>query len=211
MKHLVIIGAGGMGKEIFYTAKHCLGYETEFDIKGFLDDNIHSLDGFHGYPPVLNTIHGYQPEPDDVFTCSIGDVHTKRKLCELIESKGGKFQTLIHKDCQLRENVTIGEGTIIDCFAIIGSDAVIGKNCLIQNYSGIAHDCVVGDYCRIDVRVQTVGGVKLGNNVTIHTNSIISHGVTIGDDAKVGALSFVIRKVKPGVTVQGNPARQIIF
>lgn len=211
MKHLVIIGGGGMGKEIFYTAKHSIGYGTEFDIKGFLDDNIHSLDGFHGYPPVLNTIRDYQPEPDDVFTCSIGDVHTKRKICELIKSKGGKFQTLIHKDCQLRENVTIGEGTIVDCFAIIGSDAIIGENCLIQNYSGIAHDCVIGDYSRIDVRVQTVGGVKIGNNVTVHTNSIISHGVTIGDDAKVGALSFVIRKVKPGVTVQGNPARQIIF
>ena len=211
MKHLIIIGGGGMGKEIFYTAKHSIGYGTEFDIKGFLDDNVHSLDGFTGYPPVLNTIHDYQPEPYDVFTCSIGDVHTKRKLCELIKSKGGRFQTLIHKEAQLRENATIGKGTIIDCYAGIGSDAVVGENCLIQMYSGIAHDCKVGDYCRIDVRAQLVGGVQLGNNVTIHTNSIISHGVTIGDNAKVGALSFVIRKVKPGITVQGNPAKRIEY
>lgn len=211
MKHLIIIGGGGMGKEIFYTAKHSIGYGTEFDIKGFLDDNIHSLDGYCGYPPVLSTIRDYQPEPDDVFTCSIGDVHVKRKLCEMIKSKGGEFQTLIHKDAQLRENVTIGKGTIIDCYAGIGSDAVVGENCLIQMYSGIAHDCRVGDYCRIDVRAQLVGGVLLGNNVTIHTNSIISHGVTIGDDAKVGALSLVIRKVKPGITVQGNPAKRIEY
>lgn len=211
MKHLIIIGGGGMGKEIFYTAKHSVGYGTEFDIKGFLDDNIHSLDGFHGYPPVLNTIHDYQPEPDDVFTCSIGDVHTKRKLCELIESKGGNFQTLIHKDCQLRENVTIGEGTIIDCFAIIGSDAVIGENCLIQAYSVVAHDCVMGDYSRIDVRALMVGGVKLGNNVTIHTNAVISHKVEIGDDSTVAALSFVIRSVKSGTTVMGNPAKRLEY
>ena len=210
MKQLLILGAGGMGKEIYYTARHSIGYGTDFVVKGFRDFPNTEWNT-EIYPPILGIEDDYEIQPDDVFTCSIGDVHLKRKICEKMKARGAKFQTIIHKDAQIRENVTIGEGTIIDCFAIIGSDAVIGKNCLIQNYSGIAHDCVVGDYCRIDVRVQTVGGVKLGNNVTIHTNSIISHGVTIGDDAKVGALSFVIRKVKPGVTVQGNPARQIIF
>ena len=211
MKHLIIIGGGGMGKEIYYTAKNSLGYGTEFDIKGFLDDNIHSLDGFQGYPPVLNTIHDYEPETDDVFTCSIGNVHTKRKLCELIKLKGGKFQTLIHKDSQLRENVKIGEGTIIDCFAIVGSDAVIGENCLIQLNSVVAHDCVVGDYTRVDVRALMVGGVKVGNNVTIHTNAVISHKVVLGDDCTVAAMSFVIRSVKAGTTVMGNPAKRLDF
>lgn len=211
MKHLIIIGGGGMGKEIFYTAKNAIGYGTEFDIKGFLDDNIHSLDGFHGYPPVLNTIQDYQPEPDDLFTCSIGNVHVKRKLCELIKLKGGKFKTLIHRDSQIRENATIGEGTIVDCFAIIGTDAVIGENCLVQAYSVIAHDCVVGDYSRIDVRALMVGGVKAGKNVTIHTNAVISHRVELGDDSTVAALSFVIKSVKPGITVMGNPAKRLDY
>lgn len=211
MKHLVIIGGGGMGKELFYTAKHSIGYGTEFDIKGFLDDNIHSLDGFHGYPPVLNTIHDYQPEPDDVFTCSIGDVHIKRDLCELIKSKGGKFQTLIHEGCQIRENVTIGEGTVIDCFAVIGSEAIIGENCLIQLFSIVGHDCIIGDYSRIDTRCVCVGGVKLGDNVTIHTGAMISHNVIVGQDATVAAMSFVIRSVKSGTTVMGYPAKRLEY
>ena len=45
MKHLIIIGGGGMGKEVFYTAKHSVGFGTEFDIKGFLDDNLEALEG----------------------------------------------------------------------------------------------------------------------------------------------------------------------
>lgn len=211
MKHLVIIGGGGMGKEVFYTAKHSIGYGTEFDIKGFLDDNLHSLDGFTGYPPVLNTIHDYQPVPDDVFTCSIGDVHTKRKLCELIKSKGGKFQTLIFDNVQLRENVTIGDGCIIDSYAHIGSDAVIGENCLIQAFSCVAHDCVIGDYSRIDVRSLLVGGVVVGNNVTVHTNAVVSHKVVLEDDSTVAAMSFVIKKVKAGTTVLGNPAKRLEY
>lgn len=199
-----------MGKEINYTAKHSIGYGTEFEIKGFLDFPNPDWNT-DIYPPILGIEDEYEIQPDDVFTCSIGDVHLKRKICEKMKTRGAVFQTLIHKDAQVRENVKIGEGCIVDCYAVIGSDSVIGENCLIQAFSGIAHDCTLGDYCRIDVRSQTVGGVIIGNNVTIHTNSIISHKVTIGDDSKVGALSFVIRKVKSGVTVQGNPAKIVKY
>ncbi len=211
MNKLIIIGGGGMGKEVFYTAKNSIGYGTEFVIKGFLDDNIHSLDAFIGYPPVLDTIHNYQPQPDDVFTCSIGNVHTKKKLCEIIKSKGGKFQTLIFNNVQLRENVKIGEGCIIDSYAHIGSDVVIGENCLIQAFACVAHDCIIGDYSRLDVRTLIVGSVIVGNNVTIHTNAVVSHKVVLEDDSTVAAMSFVIRKVKFGTTVMGNPAKRLDY
>ena len=38
---------------------------------------------------------------------------------------------------------------------------------------------------------------------------MILNGKTIGDDAKIGAGSIVIRNVKPGTTVFGNPAKEI--
>ena len=88
MKHLVIIGGGGMGKDIYHSAKHSIGYGTEYDIKGFIDDNLNSLDGCEGYPPVLDTIKNYQPSEDDVFTCSIGNV--KKSLFE-----GGIFVVIV--------------------------------------------------------------------------------------------------------------------
>lgn len=211
MKYLVIIGAGGMGKDIYHTAKLSIGYGTEFVIKGFIDDNIHSLDDCVGYPPVLNTIKEYQPEKDDIFTCSMGNVQTKKELCELIKDRGGKFITLIHQTAQLGENVKLGDGCIIDSHAHIGSDTIIGENCLVQTFAGIGHDCRVGNYCRLDVRSFLVGGVQLGDNVTIHTNAILNHHVVVEDDAVVAALSFVVRKVKAGTTVYGNPAKLLKF
>ena len=79
MKNLVIIGAGGMGKELSWFAQSCIGFNKEFIIKGFIDDNLHALDGFDGYPPLLGTIRDYQPEKDDVFANSIGDVNLKKE------------------------------------------------------------------------------------------------------------------------------------
>ena len=56
MKNLVIIGAGGMGRTMYNIALECLGFKTEFQIKGFLDDDLSALDGFDGYPPVLGKV-----------------------------------------------------------------------------------------------------------------------------------------------------------
>ena len=53
MKQLVIIGAGGMGRCTYCIAEQSIGYGEDFQIKGFLDDNIHALDAFAGYKPVL--------------------------------------------------------------------------------------------------------------------------------------------------------------
>jgi maltose O-acetyltransferase len=49
--------------------------------------------------------------------------------------------------------------------------------------------------------------VRIGRNVWIGGGAIVLPGVTVGDDAVVGAGSVVTRDVPAGVTVVGNPAR----
>lgn len=210
MNHLVIIGAGGMGREAYHLATECDGYGTQFDIKGFLDDNPKALDGFaFPYPPVLSTIKDYSIEDGDVFACSVGDVHTKVKLVEIIENKGGRFISLIHPKSPINKTAIIGEGALVFHDVHVGSEAVIGKHVMLQSYAALGHDVIVGDYTRIDPKVSVIGGVKVGNRVTLHTMSVLNHKVTVGDDAVVGAMSFVILKVKPGITVFGVPAKEI--
>ena len=78
MKNLIIIGAGGMGRTMFDLAKESIGYGSEFQIVGFIDDNLDALSGFENYPPVLGTIKDYTPKDNDVFVCSIGG-HSRKK------------------------------------------------------------------------------------------------------------------------------------
>ena len=94
-------------------------------------------------------------------------------------------------------------------FRSVGCDAKIGSNSLVQSFAIVAHDCVVGDYVRIDTHCICVGGVKVENEAMIHTGAILSHKVVVGEKAHVGAGSFVIRKVKPGTTVFGSPAKYL--
>lgn len=209
MRNLIIIGAGGMGREVYNLATQCPGYLESYRIKGFLDDNLESLDKFNVYPPVLSKIQDYIIKKNDVFICSVGNVQIKRQLIDYINKKDGKFISLIHPTSLINCTASIGEGSIVFPYSQIGSHAVIGNYVLIQSYAAIAHDAVIGNYSRIDIQVVCVGSVKVGEAVTIHSGAIINHKVIIGDDAVVGATSFVIRKVKKGTTVFGNPAIEL--
>ena len=54
-----------------------------------------------------------------------------------------------------------------------------------------------------------MGGTKIGNGIDIYTSAVINHGVVVEDMAHVGACSFVIKRVKAGTTVYGNPAKRL--
>ena len=210
MKNLIIIGAGGMGRTIYDIARESKGYSVEFQIKGFINDDTEALDSFQGYPPIISTIREYYPKQDAVFICSIGDVSGKKKCCELILNRGGEFISLIHKTARIGSNAQIGKGTVIAAYTSIGADAVIGNFVLVQAYSVVAHDVLVGDWARIDTHVVCVGGTRVGEEATVYTNSVLNHKVVVERKAIVAACSFVIKKVKEGNTVYGNPAKVLM-
>ena len=150
MKNLVIIGAGGMGKQLWSFAQVCTGYQTEYIIKGFIDDNLHALDRYNGYSPMLGTIKDYMPEKNDVFINSVSDVKFKKKCISHIISRGGEFINLIHPNAVVSPHTKIGKGNIIANRVGIGVECKIGGFNLIQDGAIIAHDVCIGDWCRID-------------------------------------------------------------
>lgn len=81
----------------------------------------------------------------------------------------------------------VGEGTMIDAWATVGSCAQIGKNCHISGGAGIggvleplqANPVVIEDNCFIGARSEIAEGVVVG------TGSVISMGVYIGASTKI--------------------------
>ena len=209
MKQLIIIGAGGMGRTLYSNALESVGYGETFEVKGFIDDDLHALDGFPNYPPVVGTISAYLPEADDVFVCAIGGA-SRRPCIERIINHGGEFINVILRTARLLTNVMIGKGNFIGADTVIGNDVMIGNYNMIQSYTIIGHDARIGDYNRIDTRVTCVGGIVIGDEVNIYTSAVINHKVTVENKSRVAALSFVIKDVKAETTVIGNPAKKLM-
>jgi sugar O-acyltransferase (sialic acid O-acetyltransferase NeuD family) len=211
MKNLIIIGAGGFGREVYNLAIHCNDVNPNFYIKGFLDDNVHALNEFEGYPPIISNVKDYVIENDDVFVCAIGNVELKKRLCTYILEKDGVFVTLIHPSSRVNLNAKIGIGVLIFMNSNINNDCVIDDFVTIQGYVGLGHDTIVKKWTHINTFTFTGGGVVVGEEVLLNTRSTILPKVKICDKAIVGACSLVIRNIKEPTTFFGIPAKKLLY
>jgi len=123
---------------------------------------------------------------------------------------------------------TIGDETSIGTFVEIQKGVVIGARCKIQSHTFICEGVTIEDEVFVGHNVNfindtfpraTAGGalqteadwqlvptlVKRG--ASLGTGSTILGGVTIGEDAIVGAGSVVTKNVAARAVVAGNPAR----
>lgn len=211
MKHLVIIGARGWGREVFDIAVACITAGADLDVKGFLDDKVDALDGKSGYPPILGSVELYKIQPDDVFMCALGDVNFKKQYAEIILNKGGEFISLIHPTAIIGNNVKWGKGCIIGAYANLSSDTRLGDFVTFSIKAGMGHDSTIGDFSHIGGMTNISGFVTIGSLVTVHPCCNITPHRNIADNAVIGTSSVVLRNVKAGTTVFGNPAKKIEY
>lgn len=209
MKQLIIIGAGGFGRELFGVAREALGYGTAFVIKGFLDDNLHALDGFHGYPPILGTLADYTLAPDDVFITALGNVKTRKACATALAARGAKFQAIVHTSAYLGPNTVVAPGAFIANYAVLTADVVVGAHACVFPHAAIGHDCRLGAYSHIYASVVLGGGVQVGDCAVIYPGANVVPRITIGADATVGIGATVVAEVPAQTTVFGNPARPL--
>ena len=116
----------------------------------------------------------------------------------------------------------IGENTIISPTAIIEDSVIIGENCTIGDYSIISKNTIIGNDVFIGQGVKIgsqgfqivktssglnstyhIGGVKIGNNVYIGDNSVISRNLfegynSIGDNVKIDSLCSISHNCEIG-------------
>ena len=104
----------------------------------------------------------------------------------------------------------VGEGTMVDTWATVGSCAQIGKNVHLSGGVGIggvlepvqAGPTIIGDNCFVGARSEVVEGV------VVEDNCVISMGVYIGQSTKIydretGSVTYG-RVPKGSVVVSGN-------
>ncbi len=207
MKQLVIVGAGGFGREVLDWARQSEAFGRDWIVKGFLDDNPRALDAHRTGVPLLGDVAGHVPAPDEVFVCAMGRIGAKRRCVEAIRARGGAFTRVIHRTVVVGGAVALGTGVILCPGSIVTANAHVGDFVTINLQSTVAHDAVVGDWCQLHCHVDITGGVVLGEGVLVGSHASVLPGVQVGAGATIGAGAIVMRDVPAGATVYGPPAR----
>ncbi len=102
---------------------------------------------------------------------------------------------------EIHPGARIGHGVFIDhgMGVVIGETATVGDGCLI--YKGV----VLGG-TSLEHRVRHP---QVGRDVVIGSNACVLGNITIGDGARIGSGSVVVRPVPSGGTVVGVPGRLV--
>ena len=207
MKKLLIVGAGGFGREIYAWAKQHLDCGRIWEIAGFLDDDLSALNAFNYPAKIIGTVEGHQPTAEEIFVCAIGVPAIKKKVCQKLLSRSAVFIAFAHPSLILGENVELGCGVILCPRVTLTSDISIGSFVTVNCHSTVGHDAVIGDWSTISAHCDLTGHTTLGEGVFFGSGARIIPGKSVGDGAVVGAGAVVIRSVGTGEKVFGNPAR----
>lgn len=127
--------------------------------------------------------------------------------------------TVIHDQVNLYK-CKIGSNCKIDAFVYVEEEVVVGDNCKIRPFVFIPTGVVIEDNVFIGPNVSFTNDkypkargrwkllrTKVEKGASIGANSVILPGITIGEDALVGAGSVVTKNVPSKAIVVGNPAR----
>lgn len=145
-------------------------------------------------------------------------IHNTAEISNL--AKIGK-DVMIWNNVQIRENVTIGDRTILGTGVYIDKNVSVGSDVKIENNTcvfwgvNIEDDVFIGPgvtfsndlYPRANNDTWKVEKTMVKNGCSIGANSTVVAGIEIGEYALVGAGSVVTRDVQAHELVYGNPAR----
>lgn len=205
MKDIVIIGAGGMGRETAWLIEQINQVEEKWNILGYLDDNENVLGKILNGYKVLGKIEILDNLPSETnVVIAIGNGKIREKIIERLGER--EYPILIHPNVNIAKSSEIGEGTIICSGALISIETKIGKHCIINFNSIVAHDSVIEDFVTIHVNVNISGNVSIEKFSTIGSGSSIYQGKKIEENCMIGIGSAVIKRVKKGKTALGVPA-----
>lgn len=203
MKDLIIVGAGGFGREAYYIAK-TIG---NWNIKGFIDDNVEALKGVNCECDIIGTVKDWLVSDNEDYVIGIASPKTKEIVVNILKEKGAHFVTLIHPRAIIYETAEIGEGCVIGGMSNVGDCAKIGNFVHVAG-SIVGQDSIVDDFSTTTAFVN-IASAKIGKRVFVGSHSVILNGKKVGDDAFICVGSIVLSNVKSGTKVMGYPAKKI--
>ncbi|WP_433532410.1 acetyltransferase [Micromonospora sp. CA-263727] len=214
---VLIVGAGGMGREVY--AVICLLNGRSRDkpcwrVLGFVDDHptetnvglVHRLG-----VPFLGSTRWLASQPASTHVAlGVGHPRLRRETDQAIARYGLPAATVVHPNAEIGPDCVFQEGLFAAGGARVTTNVALGRHVHLNQNCTVGHDAVLDDYVSVNPLAAVSGYCRLREGVMVGTTAAVLPRLTVGRDATVGAGACVTRDVPGGAVVMGVPARPVV-
>jgi len=207
LNDLIIIGAGGFGREVAWLATEAI---SSFNVLGFLDDREDISGTELGGYSLLGPVDCWPTHKNVQFVIAIGNPRVRIKVARRMAAEGDpRFATLIHKSCIAGPECKFAAGSIICAGCVLTTNINIGRHSIVNIGSTVGHDVNIGDFVTIAPNVSISGCVNLENGSEIGTAAAVRQGITIGAGGMLGMGSTLTKMISDNRFYFGVPAKPV--
>ena len=208
MRDLVVVGAGGFGRETIDVVSDINAEGMRWYLIGIVDDapsekNLERLRASGA--PYLGAVDRIPTDASVVV--AVGSPAIRRSIVARVRGSNADFPSLIHPTAVVGGGFVHGSGLVVLAGACIGTNVRVGDHVHVNGHAVVGHDVVLGDMVSLNPNSTVSGEVTVGDECLIGAASVILQGLTIAGGATVGAAACVVRDVSTPDVVKGVPAR----
>lgn len=210
---IVVLGAGGMGREAMWLIESSKQYGDVYNILGFVDDSCDLIGStINGHKVVGNLSWLLSRNEDIAVVIALGNSSLRKNVYEKLSVNPAiSFPNIIADDVKMSDYVKLGKGCIICSSNILTVNIEIGDFLISNLDCTICHDSVIGDFVTLNPSVNISGNVTLGDCTNVGVGTNIIQGKTVGEGTIIGAGAVVISDLPANCTAVGVPAKPIKF
>ncbi|USQ79777.1 NeuD/PglB/VioB family sugar acetyltransferase [Ornithinimicrobium faecis] len=207
VRDLVVIGAGGFGRETIDVIRAINEQQPTWNLVGVADDAPSATN--LGRLSALGVSHlgsiGDIPRGLAV-AVAVGQPSTRKRIVATLTERWHSYPSLAHPGNRVGSAFRHGIGLISLPGASIGTNVTLGDHVHLSANAVVGHDSQLGNYVSVNPNATVSGEVHLDEGSLIGAGSVILQGLRVGRQSTVGAGACVVRNTPDLTTVKGVPA-----
>ncbi len=208
-KDLVIVGAGGMAKEVRWVIEDLNQSSEKWNVLGWISKEPPG--SIVAGLPVLGDDNWLleHNSPIDV-VIAIGNGALRKQIAENYKQNTYiSYPSIIAPSAEVSPYVKLGIGTVIMNQSLLTVDINVGDFFLCNYGCTVGHDCQFDDFVTLNPGAHISGAVHIGECSSVGVGASVLQGLSIGKNSMIGAGAVLINEIGDDLTVVGIPARPI--